>query len=489
MLDTLRNSIPRDRDLPERAHRIDFLGRVLAGTAYDGLPHEFHEERTAAGEYIPLRMRRPSVRYNLARIVVEDSVSLLFGEGRFPTVDLGSTDATKALREMLHDLKLPAVMQDAAHRGSVGSVCLRLRVLGGRLFVDALDTAFLTPEFDPQQPDTLARVRERYKVKGSELAAVGYTVAPDMLAADHWFCRDWDSNAETWYLPQPCADGDGAQAVDTSRTVQHALGFVPMVWVRNLPNGPAGVDGACTFEQAIPTQIEIDYQLSQAGRGLRYSSDPTLLIKEPAVGEAGEIIRGGGNALVVSENGDARMLEINGTAAAAVIEYVRALREMALESVHGNRSNADKVSAAQSGRAMEMMHQALICLADRLRESYGNGALVDVVHMICAISQKMPLRMKNGARVLPLSSDQVSLKWPAWFDPTESDLQSNASALSTLRTAGLVSRETGVKHVAAPLDVHDTQAEIAAIEADEAAADARLATQAAQVQARETVEE
>ena len=36
---------------------------------------------------------------------------------------------------------------------------------------------------------------------------------------------------------------------------------------------------------AIETKIEIDYQLSQAGRGLKYSSDPTLLIKEPATSE------------------------------------------------------------------------------------------------------------------------------------------------------------------------------------------------------------
>ena len=67
--------------------------------------------------------------------------------------------------------------------------------------------------------------------------------------------------------------------IDEARTVHHGLGFVPLVWVRNLP-GPSATgdanDGACTFRAAIETQIEIDYQLSQAGRGLKYSSDPTL---------------------------------------------------------------------------------------------------------------------------------------------------------------------------------------------------------------------
>ncbi len=143
--------------------------------------------------------------------------------------------------------------------------------------------------------------------------------------------------------------------------MKHGLGFVPMVWIRNLP-GPSSTgdaaDGACTFRTAIETQIEIDYQLSQAGRGLKYSSDPTLLIKEPASTDS-EIVKGAGNALVVSEKGDAKLLEIGGTASAAVIEYVRTLRELALESVHGNRANADRLTAAQSGRALELMNQGL----------------------------------------------------------------------------------------------------------------------------------
>jgi hypothetical protein len=61
------------------------------------------------------------------------------------------------------------------------------------------------------------------------------------------------------------------------------------------------------------TQVEIDYQLSQVGRGLKYSSDPTLLLKDPALAD-GDMVKGAGNALVVSEKGDARLLEIGGTA-------------------------------------------------------------------------------------------------------------------------------------------------------------------------------
>jgi hypothetical protein len=227
-------------------------------------------------------------------------------------------------------------MMEADVRGSVGSVAILLRVLRGRIFFRVLETLYLTPLWDPQAPDTLLSVTEKYKVQGSVLAAQGYEI-PDG-AVTYWFMRRWDSEAETWFQPWPVTQ-DQQPVVDGQRTVRHGLGFVPLVWIRNLPGGD-DIDGACTFRSAVETNIEIDYQLSQAGRGLKYSSDPTLLIREPA-GSDNEMIRGGGNALVVSEKGDAKLLEIGGTASAAVIEYVRTLREFALEGVHGNRASPD----------------------------------------------------------------------------------------------------------------------------------------------------
>ena len=86
MFQTICDLIPVDPDASARARRLGIMRRVLDGTLYDVLPFEFHDERTGAGEYIPLRRRRPSVRYALARIVVEDSVALLFSEGHFPAI-------------------------------------------------------------------------------------------------------------------------------------------------------------------------------------------------------------------------------------------------------------------------------------------------------------------------------------------------------------------------------------------------------------------
>jgi hypothetical protein len=465
MFTTLCGLVPVDPHYPERTRRLGILKQVLDGTLYDALPHEFHEERGAGGDYIPLRDRRPSVRYPLARVVVDDSVSLVFSEGHFPTIDCADRRVRAAFADLARESTLNQVMMEAALRGAIGSVAILFRVLKGRVFFRVLETPFLWPEWDSEAPDELLRVTELYKVPGRDLLARGYDdVAP---AAEYWFMRRWDRAEETWFVPVAVAGGARPSERDPGRSVRHGMGFVPVVWVRNLPGGPDGVDsldGACTFRAAVETGIEIDYQLSQAGRGLKYSSDPTLLIREPA-GAEGEMVRGGGNALVVSEKGDARLLEIDGTASAAVIEYVRTLREMALEGVHGNRASPDRLSAAQSGRAIEMMNQGLVWLADNLRVSYGD-ALLKLARMVVRASNLYRLRIM-GEAVEPIpDAVRLGLIWPRWYAPTSEDRARDAQTLRTLAEAGQISRETAVKTIADAYDIEDVHAELARIAQD-----------------------
>jgi hypothetical protein len=150
MFDTICRLIPADPLYPARVRKLDILKRVLDGKLYDVLPHEFHEERGVGGEYIPLRNRRPSVRYALCRVIVEDSVSLLFSEGHFPTIDCADRNIRASLADLVKESRLNLTMTEAAMRGSIGSVAILLRVLRGRIFFDVLDTTHLTPHWDPE---------------------------------------------------------------------------------------------------------------------------------------------------------------------------------------------------------------------------------------------------------------------------------------------------------------------------------------------------
>jgi hypothetical protein len=480
MWHTLQKGYGRDRDLPPRVARIQALQRVLAGTIYANLRYAFHEETNGAGEYIRLRDRRPSVRYNLCKLVVQQSTAMLFSEGHFPEVAHDDETTRNALNDVIRDARLNEVMIDAAEQGSVGSVCLWLRILEGRIYVSVLTTEYLTPTWNPQRPDDLLMVREQYKLRGRALRDMGYAIKDADLDATHWWTRDWTNQAEVWYLPaktnreKPTVP---ALTQDDERTIQHNLGFVPMVWIRNLPGGDE-IDGAPTFgDEAIETNIEIEYMLSQAGRGLKYASDPLLMIKEPAADPGREMVRSASNAIIVSKDGDAKLVEIDGAATAAVLEYVRTLREFTLEQLNGNRANADKLSAAQSGRAMELLNQALIWLSDKLRISYGEYGLKKLLQLIVKASAKMALVDSDGNPIPRMASGRIALKWPQWYAPTSQDRSSDANTLRTLTDAGLMSTETAVGALAPIYDVEDVPGELAKITTEQAERNARAQEQ------------
>ncbi len=160
------------------------------------------------------------------------------------------------------------------------------------------------------------------------------------------------------------------------------------------------------------------------------------------------MIRSASEALVVSEKGDAKLLEISGTAAAAVIEYVRQCREIALESMHGNRTNVDKLNGAQSGRALEMINQGLIWLADKLRISYGQRGFLGLVKMVFSRRAKRREIKIAGATLPAFDMSDLSLIWPRYFPPTYNEKFQEAQAYRTLFEGGLISRQRAVAKMA-----------------------------------------
>ncbi len=383
------------------------------------------------------------------------------------------------IADLISDRRLNDLFCDAAARGSVGSVAILFSALKSKVFFSVLRTDFLTPTWDPEDPDEVLSVTERYTVRGAALAARGYSIADDQMNAQLYFERKWTADEEIWYLPMPISPA--AEPVrDSRRSLKHGLGFVPIVWIRNLP-GEDDIDGAPTFEAAISTVINIDYTLSQSGRAMKYAGDPKLVIqtKDSNGNDSDKTKDTGGGAfnMLVVNNGEAKLLEINGTAATASLEYVRYLRALALESVHGNRTDAEKMSAAQSGRATEMMNQGLIWLADRMRVSYGQVGLLSLLRMVCrassVISPSEGGLIIAGKRVKALDPTGLSLVWPCWYALTSEDRKSEATMLSKLTASGLLSRDAARRLL---------------IAADEAAADATAALlAAAQTKVAETV--
>lgn len=480
----LKDEKTQDPDLPQRAFDVSCLNEVIDGTLYDCLEHPFHCETDNTKAYVPLRQRRPSVRSNLCALVVEHTASLLFSEEHFPVIECETEGVGDALQAITLDRDIASVMDTAVIAGSVGSVAIQMRVLSNRLFFDVLQTQFLTPTWKKDAPDTLESVREQYKVKGFALKALNYSIPDDQMQQDFWFRRDWTTSAEQWAMPWPSKGKntyDTAPVVDESRSTTHNLGFVPIVWAKNLPKpGGNGIDGRCTFDKAIETMIEIDYLLSQGGRSLKYALDPTLVVKAPQTSN-GELIKGAGEALVVGEDGDAKLLEISGGGTEALIEFAKCLRQTALEAINGNKADSDKLAAATSGRAMELMNMALIQLCARLRVSYGTGALIQLYRMIAKVTQTGRLVDSQGDRIAAITLDKpLKLRWPEFYAPTWADKTNEAGALTTLTQGGLLSKETATRSIAQQYDVNaDEELERTKADADAAQENAIALAQAA----------
>lgn len=497
MKEALKKLVKQDREQPERAWRLSWLDAFQTSKIYDGLTHCFAEEKSSDGRYIPLRERRPSVRYGLPQIIVQDSVSLTFGEDHFPAIDLKvksekgqdktpqSDKASELIALLVSETLLREVMQDTATKGAKGSAALHVSLRKNRFFFEGRDTTFLTPTFDLDEPDKLTLVREQYKTTRRQLIEMGYQMDADARANDtteYWMRIDYTPNAELeavpWKVIDPDAVGqstrDREPVWDQKRSVTHNLGFVPIIWIRNLPGGDK-VDGKCTFEPALDNSIEIDYLLSQNGRGLKYAADPTLVISDPTASEFGQrqFVRGAANAITVGENGSAQLLEISGTASSAVLDHVRFLRQISMELCGGNRSDPDKIAAAQSGKAMEMMNQTLIWLAGKLRTSYGQNGLVKLIKMILRIAETEDVWIDEELvpkATLPKAKDvTIILNWPEWYAPTAADQQAKATGLGLYIDKGVISEETATRQIAPEYDIEDVAAERARIDGERSA--------------------
>ncbi len=456
----------RDRHFPLRVLRQRILTAFRDGSFFDILDVPFQQETTESGTYVPLRNRKPTLHVSWVNEVLEDVGALLFGEGHFPEIETDSDDLTKAIQSLVEEADLDTIMGEAVLRASVGSAVIFVRFIGkpGSLkpIITADDSTWFVPEFDPDQPDTLIRITERYKIKGMALREMGYPVPDDDLSSDFWWKTAWDTVMETGFVPVKVITDDSgiandATVPDPSRTLQHDLGFVPALWVK-LPGGNDPLDGRCLFAQAMDTVIEADYQLSQLGRGLKYSQDPLKV-----VALNGEIpanfkkIIAGSDILVLPEGGEAKLLETNGESARAVMDYVALLRRYAVRSISGSPIDPERLTVPQSGRAMEILNMPLIQLADKMRSVFG-GVMIRIFDMVRQASSGKPVTV--GGKAFPQTPGSIRLRWPEWYPPTAMDRLQDVQAVAGAKQAEVISSESAIRFLASRFGIESVEDEL-----------------------------
>lgn len=474
MFEIIKKLTPRDKDYPDRQYPLMIYKKIREGTLYDCFKNAYHQEYSGSElnpKYIPETERAPCINtgLNIMRSVVEQSVGFLFGEDRFPTFLIEDEVTKKWVEDVIRDTHLVRIMQDSVVKGSIGSVAVHIKVLQDRFFPIVCDTVYLTPTFDPQQPDVLTGILEKKKVLGKDLRLAGYVIDDKALEHWFWFQRKWDDQDEIWYHPWRVGaetDKDFRIRVDKDRSVHHGLELVPWHWMRNLVGGDNDVDGACTFEPAIENCVQIDYALSRADRALKYNADPLTVFKVRNPNQIADFVRTSGNALVVGVEGDAKILEVSGDAAHAILDTVEELKDEAMTAIHGSRADPDKLATSQSSVAQRMLYLPMVQLSSHLRVCYGDNGLVPIIQMMMNIAAKMPIKVLRKFGSPPDPSQDIVLSWADFFPPTPFDQQQVSQTMMTLVQTGILSKRTALLNLRKYFDFEDIDDEIAQIKSE-----------------------
>jgi hypothetical protein len=461
----LANRIDYPKGTTERFKRLNALERLLDGTIYDVLPYPFDKEENGPGNYIELTERRPSVKYQLPKIIVDHTSALTFGEAHSPAVRISEqaedtdpeelADKHEQFERIVEALELDAIMLEAMQKGAVGSVACILRVLPDKMpWIDIVEGKYCTPKFDPRDPRKLVQMDQVYSVTAEDLRLAGYEGKYDDTKL-YYLKVTYTKERVLASLPlredkylrlgeKVVNEETGREEVvrwekDEERSYTNPLGFINVVWLKNLPNRNS-LDGECTFEAVSDMVIEISYLMSQIGRGYRYTADPLMVEKNsplsttiPIMGSdpANETKVVKSPARMMKVDGDMSVLEISGEGLRGAGEHVKQLREYAMEILSGMKADSENSRGPQSGTALHMLHQALVWLVERFRTSYGVRGYLELLRMVLRGLSDGSIQIPNVDASLLDADTPLRLVWPQWSTPSGADMLSELQALAT----------------------------------------------------------
>lgn len=490
-----------------RANEDERYRRLEAHEAlWKGLRYEYECRPSWWDATVPLRERAPCVVYPIARSAGRRLISLVFGEGRFPTLttqdprltteeqqylaaELASIVEAAALRLRMRDL-----MEQGLATGTAVAVCA---IREGHFDVDLLPAKWCSAQRDGRGRVLSLEIRYKYR-EGDGL---------------YWYRRTITPEADTVYLPCLVEEQREPTWVPDTERSRPGVGFVPAVWTRNDPdptdNGCDGVPLAAGLEDEMEA---LDFSLSQRHRNARYNGEPFIVrvlgesdedaseglsaergrdgalrgwrewvagVGSRPVG-SGAIKRAPGQILTLSKGGDMKLVESSGAGAQILDGDSAALRRLILEVLEVVMADPETIAANASAALQRQLYAPMLARCDGLREVYG-AALVEIAHMLLRL-----VRAVRGAVLLPgamtlvalldrVPDPAIGLRWGEYFDPTPADVQAAATAAMAANGGRpVLSHRSSVRYVAKLAGVEDVEAELQEIAKDEAGGLARV---------------
>lgn len=504
-----------DKNLSVRAKALTSLEKYVDGTQYDGLPDWFSDKK-------PLWERAPCIVYPIVRAAIDSNSDLLLGEGRFPTakvdglegddVELFETAAAKAAQQS----RLKAAAREIFGSGQgCGSACAIFGVRGGRLFISTLRASWCEPVLTAD--GAVVSVEVRYPYLALEKTADG----------EKYVCRIYrrtiDATSDVQYKPA-LAKSDGSEPTwtkDETLSVDHKLGFCPVVWFPHLKGCEAinDFDGRAIHEHLTDEIRAHDFALSQRHRAALYAGDPqwteigveagfnptgsnarkaevpASVMGRPGEGSVGAYVSEPVSTGRVRKKSPGSVWQypgknpevkvqlhtLPGDALTAIDNHARDLRSKLAEALGVVFLDLEALpnESRLSGRALESAKARQLDRVNYYRSDFGDKFLLPAFGMLLRIALKTGLKIEGLDTVKKAEAaagtswswhaPPIELVWGAYFQPSGEEEELMFRGAAEIKAAGVATTRVLVEKLRGVLGIKDVDAYMKTLEEEQAA--------------------
>lgn len=447
-------------ELP-RYWRMNRLEAYYWGWQYEDLKYNWDDEPCDVNGRkipIPLSQRKPKQIMGLPRAMVNTVTSFLFSRGRFPDIraDGGKKNAQEMIGQLVRQTKIMKAAKKTAVLGNiVGTVFWTFSVYNGRFSLKTYNAKVCFATFSNEDSDEPIEVKVIYKYKDDD-------------GKWKWYRKDFTQNEVILYdTPEWIADE--FPKFNVVEVNQHDLGFVPGVWIKNLeadlPFDGSSNDGQGLFEadSILRGCDSINYMVSQLDRALHNNLDPQLILTGITQMDFDKPLQRSVKVpWMLGKEGKADLLEATGVTFDKAQAYIK---ERTVEILRDARVILIDPSSidikADSSKALERLFAPMLAQVDEERVNYGDEGMAPLFSKMLRathILQSQGFKVQ-GAPHGEIETDEVSLSWGNFFDPTDQELRENLDRAVQAVSANLLSEDTAVSYVASDFSIQDVESE------------------------------
>lgn len=488
----------------ERYRKATLAELYYLSQQYDG-KKEWHDKS------VPLRDRKPRIIVPLFRETIEAVDRFLWSGARFPTAVINATkdddaedgddeigpildadqaeELTRFLQALIRKGKIAqAVREYTTSALKTTSAAIIVGVQAGNVNCYVHTGKDCTPTFNPKNPREIIELDVQYQFPRDEQIQ-GSKATKQVW---YWYKRTVTTDRDIVYQEVKVTPGQDPQWVeDPEKTVDHSLGFCPVVWVRTFGDCTDPVDGKPLIDPALyPLLDSISYTVSQKQRAIEYGLDPQPVRTGIPVGEREELRKNPGQVWDLPEGADVKFLEATGPGTDKATQHLLDLTQAFREAVGVVKTNPEVVRGNVSGVALGILYGPLIALASDLRVDLGDDAYVSLLGMalrvVTTLVQDQGVDVwvpgvKKATAILKAAQlggiwldPPITLEWPPFFEETEQDRQARVTYTTAAVSGGLIAKKTATRQLSAVFGVEDPAAEQDLIDDEQQAEGASL---------------